>query len=250
MKIIDLNCDLGEGIGNDALIMPFISSANIACGYHAGNEETMNQTIKLCKKHNVQVGAHPSFNDRENFGRTDQHIHLSEVYELVTAQISLLKNLAYTAGTRVHHVKPHGALYNMAARNIKIASVIALAVKDCGNDLCLFGLSGSYLVKEGEKIGLRVMNEVFADRTYSDTGRLTSRNKEGALIEDPRHALNQVLHILRNGTVTTLSGKEIPMSADTVCIHGDNKHAVAFSELLYNTLKAEGYQIGSAKCLR
>lgn len=247
MKSIDLNCDLGEGIGNDAQIMPFISSANIACGYHAGDEETMKQTIELCKKHNVQIGAHPSFKDRENFGRTDQHLHPSEVYDLVTTQINLLKKLAQEAGTRVHHVKPHGALYNMAARNYKIAAVVALAVKDCGDDLYLFGLSGGHMIKEGEKIGLKVMNEVFADRTYSDNGKLTSRNIEGALIEHTDQALAQVLQILRKGTVTTISGLEIPMPADTICIHGDNKHAVMFSEAVYKTLKAEGYHIGSAE---
>lgn len=237
MRTIDLNCDMGEGIGNDALIVPYISSANIACGYHAGDEATMKQTIDLCKKHNVAIGAHPSYPDRENFGRTDLHLPSAEVYDLVINQIRILEEMATAAGIQLTHVKPHGALYNMAARAVNLAAVVALAVKDANKQLRLVGLSGSHLIKEGKKIGLKTVSEVFADRTYQDNGSLTPRHKPGALIEDPVQAVAQVLQMVQKGTVTTLSGKEIPIIAETVCIHGDGIHAVSIAKALYEALK-------------
>src|SRR5262245_8034460 len=180
MKTIDINCDLGEGMENDEAIMPYISSANIACGYHAGDEKMMKQTIELCKKYNVAVGAHPSYPDRENFGRTDMLLPPTEVYEIVIKQINVLEKIALANGASLHHVKPHGALYNMAARDRSLASLIALAILDTNSKYILYGLSGSYLVKEGKNHGLKIANEVFADRTYKDDGSLTSRNKPGA----------------------------------------------------------------------
>ena len=165
MKTIDINCDLGEGIGNDEQIMPYISSANIACGYHAGDEKTMKQTIELCKRYNVSIGAHPSFPDRENFGRTDMLLCPTEVYDTVVNQINALEKIALTNDVSLHHVKPHGALYNMAARDKSLASIIALAVLDSNNKYILYGLSNSYLVKEGKNHGLKTASEVFADRT-------------------------------------------------------------------------------------
>lgn len=237
MKTIDINCDLGEGVGNDTEIMPYISSANIACGYHAGDEATMKQTVELCKKFNVAIGAHPSYPDRKNFGRTDLHLPSAEVYELVIHQIRLLEEIAAAAGTELTHVKPHGALYNMAARAANLAAVVALAIKDANKKLLLIGLSGSHLIKEGKKIGLRTVSEVFADRTYQDNGSLTPRHKPGALIEDPAQAVAQVLQMVQKGTVTTLSGKELPILAETVCFHGDGTHAVTFAKAIYEALK-------------
>jgi UPF0271 protein len=236
MKIIDINCDMGEGMGNDEEIMPYISSANIACGYHAGDETTMKQTVELCKKYNVAIGAHPSYADRENFGRTDIRLPQPEIYELVKKQISFLNELAKTAGTSLHHVKPHGALYNMAARDKFLAPVVALAVFDSNYKLVLYGLSGSHLVREGKNHGLKTASEVFADRTYKDDSSLTPRHKPGALIENAEQAVAQVLQMVNEGTVTTTSGKKIPIIAETVCIHGDGPHAVEFAKAIHKAL--------------
>lgn len=243
MKTIDLNCDLGEGVGNDALIMPFISSANIACGYHAGDENTMKQTVELCKKHNVAIGAHPSYLDRENFGRTDQRLPAEQVYELVVNQIRLLEEIANSSGVELTHVKPHGALYNMAARSMQLAAIISLAVKDVNKKLVLFGLSGSHLIKEGKNIGLKTANEVFADRTYQDDGSLTPRHKPGALIEDVDKAVAQVLQMVKKGTVTTITGKGKPIIAETICIHGDGSHALELAKAIHDALTNEGIEI-------
>ncbi len=243
MKTIDINCDLGEGMGNDALIMPFISSANIACGYHAGDENTMKQTAELCKKHHVAMGVHPSYPDRENFGRTDVRLPPEEVYELVIKQIKLLEEIAKSTGSELKHVKPHGALYNMAARGMQIAAIVSLAVKDVNKKLVLYGLSGSHLIKEGKNIGLKTASEVFADRTYQDDGSLTPRHKPEALIEDVNNAVAQVLQMVNEGTVTTISGKKIPIIAETVCIHGDGPHAVEFAKAIYEALKGNNIAI-------
>lgn len=234
---VDINCDMGEGIGHDAAIMPFITSANIACGYHAGDEDTMKQTIDLAIQHKVFIGAHPSFPDRENFGRTDIRLPLGEVYDLVTRQIHLLSEISRTAGVSLHHVKPHGALYNMAAREKPIAAVIALAVKDVDEKLILYGLSGSHLIREAQKVGVKQVSEVFADRTYQDNGWLTSRTIQGALINDTDKAVQQVLQMIREGTVTAVSGKVIPIVAETICIHGDGEHAVEFAKAIYDATR-------------
>ena len=234
---IDINCDMGEGTGNDEAIMPFVTSANIACGAHAGDEETMRTTILLAKQHGVKVGAHPSFWDRRNFGRTEMQTTPQEVYNLVSEQLFLFQKIADGADATVHHVKPHGALYNMAARDVALAKAVAQAVKDFNAALVLFGLSGSASVTEAHLLGLNAWNEVFADRTYQDNGSLTPRLQWGALIEDEEKAAGQVLQMVQKGTVVTLSGKEIPIAADTVCIHGDGKHAVAFAKRLFEILK-------------
>lgn len=243
MKTIDINCDLGEGIGNDELIMPYISSANIACGYHAGNETTMKQTVELCKRYNVAVGAHPSFPDKENFGRTDMLLHPGEIYEMIIKQINCLEKIAAEADVPVHHVKPHGALYNMSARDKMMAPFVALAILDTNSKYILYGLSGSYLIKEGKALGVKTASEVFADRTYKDDGSLTSRNKPGALIEDTDKAVAQVLQMINEGTVTSIKGKKVPIVAETICIHGDGEHAVEFAKAIYNALKKEGVEI-------
>lgn len=237
MQNIDINCDLGEGMMSDEAIMPFINSASIACGYHAGDEDSMKRTVELALKHNVLIGAHPSFMDRENFGRTDIRLPLAEVYDLVSKQIQLLSEIAISFGATLHHVKPHGALYNMAARARPLAAVIALAVKDADEKLKLYGLSGSHLISEAKKIGLKPSSEVFADRTYQDNGFLTSRLKQGALISDIDKALQQVLQMIKEGTVTTISGKIIPIVAETICVHGDNEHALEFAKAINQAVK-------------
>ena len=237
MKTIDINCDLGEGIGNDELIMPYISSANIACGYHAGDANTMKQTVELCKKYNVAVGAHPSFPDKENFGRTDMLLHPGEIYEMIIKQINGLEKVAMSADVPVHHVKPHGALYNMAARDKGLAPFVALALLDTNPKYILYGLSGSYLIKEAKNLGLKTVSEVFADRTYKDDGSLTSRNKPGALIENTDAAVAQVLQMVKERTVTSVTGKKVPIVAETICIHGDGEHAVEFAKAVYRALK-------------
>ena len=243
MKTIDINCDLGEGIGNDELIMPYISSANIACGYHAGDENTMIQTVELCKKYNVAVGAHPSYPDRENFGRTDMLLHPGEIYEMIVKQINVLEKIADERDVPVHHVKPHGALYNMTARDKMLAPFVALAILDTDSKYILYGLSGSYLIKEGKNLGVKTASEVFADRTYKDDGMLSPRNKPGALIEDVDKAVAQVIQMIKEGTVTSVTGKKVPIVAETICIHGDGQHAVELAKGIYQALKQNNIAI-------
>lgn len=242
-RTIDINCDLGEGFGNDELIMPYISSANIACGYHAGDENTMRATIQLCKKYNVAVGAHPSYPDKENFGRTDMLLHPGEIYEMIVKQINCLEKIAIENHVVLHHVKPHGALYNMAARDKALAPFVALAILDTNSKYFLYGLSGSYLIKEGKNLGVKTVNEVFADRTYKDDGSLTSRSKPGALIEETGKAVEQVLQMIKEGTVYSITGKKIPITADTICVHGDGEHAVEFAKAIHDALVKEGIEI-------
>jgi UPF0271 protein len=233
---IDINCDMGEGVGNDEAIMPFITSANIACGAHAGDEETIRATILLAKANGVNIGVHPSFPDRRNFGRTEMATTPQDVYNLVTEQLLFFRKIADKAHATLHHVKPHGALYNMAARDASLANVIAEAVKDFDAALVVFGLSGSASVTEAERLRLKSWNEVFADRTYQDNGSLTPRSIPGALIEQEEKAVAQVVQMIERGSVTTLSGKEISIAADTVCIHGDGSHAITFAKRLFETL--------------
>jgi 5-oxoprolinase (ATP-hydrolysing) subunit A len=230
--IIDVNCDMGEGMGNDTELMPYITSASIACGYHAGDEETMRATVLLAQKYGVAIGAHPSFPDRENFGRTEIDSSPEEVYTMVVQQVKLLEGVAAGFGARLHHVKPHGALYNMAARDQHLATAIARAVRDCGKDLVLYGLSGSFLISEGRAAGLKTWSEVFADRTYQDDGSLTPRRESGALITDVEQALRLVEQMVREGVVTSVHGLRVPIVADTVCIHGDGPNAVAIAKAI------------------
>jgi UPF0271 protein len=245
MKTIDINCDMGEGIGNDEQIMPYISSANIACGYHAGDEDSMKQTIELCKKYNVAVGAHPSYPDKENFGRTDMLLPSAEVYDIIVKQIRVLEKTAEESNVTINHVKPHGALYNMAARDRILSSFVALAIMDTNNKYILYGLSGSPMIKEGKNLGLKTASEVFADRTYKDDGSLTSRTKPGALIEDVDKAVAQALQMVKEGTVTSVTGKKIPIVAETICLHGDGHHAVEFAKAIHDALIKEGIEIKS-----
>lgn len=237
MQTIDLNCDLGEGLNNDALLMPWISSANIACGYHAGDTATMQKTISLAMKHHVAIGAHPGFADKANFGRTEMNLPLNEIFDLVTEQVWQLQQLAQQMGTCLQHVKPHGALYNMSARDALLANTIAKAVYSIDKHLVLYGLSGSLSVSEAEKIGLLTANEVFADRTYQPNGHLTSRSAPGAMIVSTEQCLQQVLEMIQQQMVTATNQKSIPIKAQTLCLHGDGEQAVAFAQLIYRELK-------------
>lgn len=239
----DINCDIGEGIGNDELIISYISSANIACGYHAGDIDTIKHTIGLCIQHNVSIGAHPSFFDRNNFGRTEINLSPDDLYDLITQQLYIFKELADLLNQKINHVKPHGALYNMSAKKAAIANVIARAVIDFDSDLILFGLSGSLSIDEAKKIGLKTASEVFADRTYRDDGSLTPRSQSNALIENVDKAVEQVLQMIKEGTVTTVSGKIIPVAAETICIHGDGKYAVEFAKTIHERLKQNNIEI-------
>ena len=235
-RLIDINCDMGEGIGNDEAIMPFITSANISCGYHAGDNFTIKETMLLSKKYGVHIGAHPSFADKENFGRKEQKKTPAEIYKLVKDQLILFFKIANENKCIVHHVKPHGALYNMAARDAEVAASITQALKDADANLILYGLSGSLLIKEARAAGLKAFNEVFADRTYQDDGSLTPRTNANALIEDAQQAAGQVKKIVNEKKVTTLSGTQINIEADTVCIHGDGNHAVEIAKAVYDAL--------------
>lgn len=243
MYRIDLNCDMGEGMAYDGEIMPCISSANIACGYHAGSPEIMQRTVETAVLYGVAIGAHPGFEDKVNFGRTEMEMPSTQLYDLVARQIGLLQAVCLAAGTRLYHVKPHGALYNMAARDMSMSRTIAAAVKEADKGLVLFGLSGSCLIDAAEEAGLRTASEVFADRTYQPDGSLTSRKLPGAMIENEDMAIAQVLGMIRQGTVLSLSGEVVPIRAETVCIHGDGAHAVDFAQRIRQTLKNNGIEI-------
>ena len=237
---------MGEGIENDKALMPFITSANIACGYHAGDETTMQSTVMIAKKAHVAIGAHPSFLDRENFGRTEiKHITPQQVYDLVLAQLTSIHKIVIEWDAHLHHVKPHGALYNMAAKDPALSMAIAHAIYDFDKTQVLFGLSGSYLISEAKAIGIKTASEVFADRTYQDDGNLTPRTKSNALIEDEEQAIGQVIQMIKKGTVTATSGKEVPILAETICLHGDGKNAVAFASAINKRLIAENITIKS-----
>ena len=232
-----INCDMGEGVGNDELIMPFIHSANIACGYHAGDAATMQQTVELCLKYKVAIGAHPSFFDRENFGRTEMKLEQEEIYDLISQQLFILNETVAGFDTKLLHVKPHGALYNMSAKDSLLAKTIARAVKDFDASLIVVGLSGSYSVSEAKALGLKSANEVFADRSYQDDGSLTPRSQSNAIIDDTEKVVQQVVQMINEGTVTTKSGKKIPIVAETICIHGDGKQAVDFAKAIHNAIR-------------
>jgi UPF0271 protein len=235
VRSIDLNCDLGEGGGNDAALMPWITSANIACGAHAGDEATMRTTAALAERHGVAVGAHPGFADRENFGRSEQTLTAGTLHELITGQIEALR----VCGA-VRHVKPHGALYNQAARDRAIAEVVAEAVYAVDPMLILFALAGSELVRAGRERGLRVASEVFSDRTYQADGSLTPRSRRDALIADETVAVAQVLRMVREGVVRATNGSDVPIEADTVCVHGDGPGSVVIARRLHEALRAAG----------
>jgi UPF0271 protein len=241
-EAIDLNCDMGEGIGNDEDIIPWISSVNIACGYHAGDERTIWKTVELATKYNVAAGAHVSFLDKENFGRKELNLSPAEIYDLVTQQLIIINEIISSFEIRLHHVKPHGALYNLSATNPAVAKTIARAVKDFDKNLALYGLSGSHSIIEAKKEGLRTASEVFADRTYQADGRLTPRSATGALIENAGLAVEQVLQLVQK-KVTSVSGKQVSLLAETICIHSDGKNAAALAKAIHQCLKEQNIAI-------
>ncbi len=245
MLSIDLNCDMGEGMTSDGAIMPFITSANIACGYHAGDEATMQKTIVLAKQHHVCIGAHPGFNDKANFGRTEMQLAGEGVYELVFTQVALLRTMCKENNISLHHVKPHGALYNMAAKNAVMANAIARAIKDIDSRLIVYGLSGSLLISEAEKVGLKTASEVFADRTYQNDGSLTPRNQTNALITDKQQCVDQVLQMINFHVVTSIYSVNVPIKADTICLHGDGAHAAEFARSIHQQLRQNNIEIKS-----
>lgn len=229
--MMDINCDMGEGLGNEAALMPFIDSANIACGYHAGDEKTMQELVKMCLQHGVNIGAHPSFYDLQNFGCTPMHLPPDEVYELVMAQLKTIQPIVQSVGAKIHHVKPHGALYNMAARDRGMATAIANAVKDFDDSLVIYGLAGSVMIDEAKKMGLKTAAEAFADRSYQQDGSLTPRSQPNALLQTVYEVEQQVLQIMKQ-RVKAHTGEMILVEANTLCIHGDGPHALAFAKAI------------------
>ena len=241
--LIDMNCDMGEGCGNDAELMRYIYSANIACGFHAGDLDTMRRTVELALTHGVAIGAHPGYRDRENFGRTSASLSRAEVIDIISEQIAALKNVCDDLGAKLHHVKPHGALYNQAAKDQALAAAVADAVRGASPDLILYGLSGSFLISEAKACGLRAASEVFADRTYQTDGTLTPRTEPDALIKDSKDAVAQALQMIQKQTVTATTGEAISIRADTLCIHGDGEHAVAFAKEIRTAFEECGIAI-------
>jgi 5-oxoprolinase (ATP-hydrolysing) subunit A len=243
MLSIDLNCDLGEGCENDAELMTLVSSANIACGGHAGDIETMRRTVDLAIENGVAIGAHPGYPDRENFGRLPMLLSAAETKQVILDQIATLNEIVRAAGGKLTHVKPHGALYNHSARDPETAASIANAVAAFDTKLILFGLSESHSIREAQKLGLRTASEVFADRTYQSDGSLTPRTIANALINDQAAAANQVLDMVKYGRVRSVDSIMIRISAETVCIHGDGDSAVAFASSIRAALTEHGIQI-------
>ncbi|MEO6994634.1 MAG: 5-oxoprolinase subunit PxpA [Lacunisphaera sp.] len=243
MSQIDLNCDLGEGGNNDAAMMPLITSANIACGIHAGDVDTMRAAVNLAQQFGVAIGAHPSLNDRENFGRKEMNVTYREAHLYVVTQTKLLQIIARQCGTKVTHVKPHGALYNMAARDAELADAIAAAVKEVDPALILYGLANSCLLDAGRVHGLQVASEVFADRTYQPNRSLTPRTQPNAVIADETVAVDQVVRMLRDGVVRTTDGTDATIQADTICLHSDGANPVNFALKLNVKLKSEGVRL-------
>jgi UPF0271 protein len=242
---VDLNCDMGESfgaytMGHDEDILDFVTSANIACGFHAGDPATMRKTVKMALEKNVGIGAHPGLQDLVGFGRRNINISPQEAYDLTVYQIGALSGFVQAEGGRLQHVKAHGALYNMAAQNAALSEAIAKAVYDINPELILFGLSGSELVKAGEKFGLRTANEVFSDRTYQPNGTLTPRTQPNALITDTGTAISQVVRMVKEQKVQTAENKDIAIQAETICIHGDGVTALDFAEAISASLKEAG----------
>ena len=248
MKTIDLNCDMGESygawkMGDDAGVMPHISSANIACGFHGGDPATIRKTVRLAVDNGVAIGAHPSLPDIQGFGRRVMKISPQDMYDFVVYQAGAVEAFARAAGSRLHHVKCHGALYNMAATDEGLSEAMAKAAKDLG--VMVYTLSNSTMMKIVKKHGLQAIAEVFADRGYSDDGTLAPRDKPGGMIEDAKKSVEQALGMIEGGFVTSLSGKRVPVAADTLCLHGDQPGAVLFARELRKKFAARGIQLAA-----
>lgn len=248
MKVVDLNCDLGESfgaykLGRDSEVLKYVTSANIACGFHAGDQATMRKTVRLALDHHVALGVHPGLQDLIGFGRRDMDISPEEAYDLVVYQIGALWGFVKAEGARLQHVKAHGSLYNMAVKNAALAEAIAEAVYRVDPELILYGLAGSELIAAGKKAGLRTASEVFADRTYQADGSLTSRRQPDSLITEDEVSLKQVIRMVSEGKVLSQQNIDVPIQADTICIHGDGIHAVEFAEKIRSSLEAAGITV-------
>lgn len=240
---IDFNCDMGEGSPHDAEVVRWISSASIACGGHAGDATSMHRMVALCRQAGVSVGAHPSLDDREGFGRTERPTAPDEAYDLVTSQVTALASVCRQEGVSLRHVKPHGALYNMAARERGLAEAIVAAVRDVDPALRLYGLSGSALAASGEQAGLRVAHEVFAERRYEADGTLTPRRVEGAVLARIEEAVEQALRLVCDGIVIARTGERVAVRADTICLHGDRPDALDFATALRTAFDQSGIRV-------
>jgi UPF0271 protein len=250
MPTVDLNCDMGESfgpwkMGSDAELMEYISSANIACSFHAGDPTTMRKTAEMAIAKGVAIGAHPGYPDLQGFGRRAMTLKPEEVFDIVVYQVSALKGICESLGGHLHHVKAHGALYNQAAKDESLAEAIASAVAKIDPNLILFGMSGSHLISEAEKLGLKTAAEVFADRTYQPDGSLTPRTESNALIHDVDNSIAQVLQMVRSQTVTATNGESVPLRAETVCIHGDGSNAVEFAKAIRRSLSENDITIAA-----
>jgi len=245
---VDLNCDMGESfgayeIGADDAVFPFITSANIACGFHGGDPTVMRRTIASAVKHGVAVGAHPGLPDLIGFGRRNMDVSPDDAYDMVVYQVGALLGVARAAGVPVQHVKAHGALYNMAAVKRELATAIARAVRDVDRELVLFGLPGSFLISEGEAAGLTTACEAFADRNYMSDGTLVSRKRPDAHVHDANEAVSRAIRMVREGKVRSVDGVDVALRADTICLHGDGAHAVEFARHLRAAFKSDGIHV-------
>jgi UPF0271 protein len=250
MPKIDINCDMGESttlhpydIEQDLALLNFVSSINIACGYHAGNSRTMHILVQAALERKIAVGAHPSYPDRENFGRLDMHFPPTHIYDMMIYQMSALQGFLSLYGATMHHVKPHGALYNMAVDNEVIADAICSAVRDFNKSVIIYTLPSGILNSMAKSMGLRVAREAFADRSYQADGTLTPRKNPDALLKDPADAVSQVLQIVNDNTVTLRDGSIIPVEAETICIHSDGESALAIAETIHTQLKSKNVHI-------
>ncbi|MAJ22464.1 MAG: lactam utilization protein LamB [Candidatus Pelagibacter sp. TMED64] len=247
---ININCDLGESskfhsTENDHLLLEIVNTANIACGYHAGNNETMKKTIEMSKKNEVSIGAHPSFNDPDNFGRKRINLKPLEIKKLIIDQYQALQNIAEKFNEKVTHIKPHGALNNMACEDLELATTLASVINEIDKDLIYLVPTGSKMEIAAKKFNMKIACEIFADRNYEDNGNLISRSKPNALIIDPEIAKNHVLNMVKNQSLNCLSGKKIPCEIDSVCIHGDNKSSLNTARVIKDSLKKNGIMLKS-----
>ena len=238
---ININCDLGEkskfhSIKNDPALLNIVNSANIACGYHAGDEETMNKVIGISKKNGVSIGAHPSFNDPDNFGRKRMRLNDDEIRKLIVDQYEILQRIAFQHNENVTHIKPHGALNNMACEDIGLATILAKVINEINKDLIYLVPTGSKMESAAKKLNMKIACEIFADRNYEDDGNLVSRSKPNALITDPEEAKKHVLKMVTNQALSCHSGKQIPCEIDSVCIHGDNQSSLATAKSIRENL--------------
>lgn len=244
---VDLNCDIGESFGNyklnDEQILPHITSANIACGFHAGDPFILYETVRLAKKYKISVGAHPSFPDLLGFGRREMKFTEDEVYQLVLYQIGAIYSVCKAQNVELHHVKPHGALYNMAAKDSMLARAISKAIKAFDSNLILYGLANSKMKDAASECNIPFASEVFADRTYNDDGSLVSRNNSNAVFENTQDAINQAIKIVTTQSVKTITGKTIPIQADTICLHSDSQIAVRLASELNSEFKKRNVHI-------